>query len=470
MRLGVGTVKYDIVQFITQYLQSRGLLRQDFSTTQGRRRIEYQKEYQFWQDVMGSGQIYETRRVRLNNFLLCSWIPRAPGQYYTSEARDYRRKSKDFVRERGKDFVIFDPYGKSSMVKGGVGCLRLTQKQVGNESLHFLCATSSGVAHKGLLVGLRRNLYEKLVEDIERYGGVSCSIVGQIRYWSCEDMLPTYTPRHLPRMYLYAERLDNIQKVTELGKFKVTAAVLFRGNVEPYKGTFFAYSNFDPGKHGNLDNTIEQCVDWMEKNYVTGVYRGKILTDFDEVVPRFDNVSFPLKALMNPDADTSSVFQMCSKLYRNQSFINGDSVKYIVNQIIIEQSAATTINISKIDSMNNQEGDTYNVGQAGAVGRYARSDYNTFYHSEQKQTLPEAAAEIQQLLKQLEETYPTATEEEKETALAIKVQQEIKRNPTFKARLRNALKEGGIEALKVLFAPVGIPIEMVRGWIEAEAE
>jgi len=24
--------------------------------------------------------------------------------------------------------------------------------------------------------------------------------------------------------------------------------------------------------------------------------------------------------------------------------------------------------------------------------------------------------------------------------------------------------------LKVLFAPIGIPIEMVRGWIEAEAE
>jgi cell division protein ZapA (FtsZ GTPase activity inhibitor) len=92
------------------------------------------------------------------------------------------------------------------------------------------------------------------------------------------------------------------------------------------------------------------------------------------------------------------------------------------------------------------------------------------YPPEQRQNLADAAAEIQQLLKQLEETYPTATEEEKETALAIKVQQEIKHNPTFKARLRSALKEGGIEALKVLFAPIGIPIEMVRGWIEAEAE
>ncbi|WP_287525228.1 hypothetical protein [Okeania sp. SIO2C2] len=49
------------------------------------------------------------------------------------------------------------------------------------------------------------------------------------------------------------------------------------------------------------------------------------------------------------------------------------------------------------------------------------------------------------------------------------MQQEIKQNPTFKDRLINAFREGGIEALKVLFGPIGIPIEMVKGWIEAEA-
>jgi len=94
----------------------------------------------------------------------------------------------------------------------------------------------------------------------------------------------------------------------------------------------------------------------------------------------------------------------------------------------------------------------------------------TNYPPEQRQNLADAAAEIQQLLQQLEQTYPNATEIEKQSALAVTLQQEIKQNPTFRTRLRNALKEGGIEALKVLFAPIGIPIEMVRGWIEAEAE
>ncbi|NES71599.1 MAG: pentapeptide repeat-containing protein, partial [Okeania sp. SIO2D1] len=90
------------------------------------------------------------------------------------------------------------------------------------------------------------------------------------------------------------------------------------------------------------------------------------------------------------------------------------------------------------------------------------------YPPEQKQNLADAAVEIQQLLQQLEQNYPNATEIEKQSALAVTLQQEIKQNPTLKARLINALREGGIEALKVLFGPIGIPIEMVKGWIEAE--
>ncbi len=72
----------------------------------------------------------------------------------------------------------------------------------------------------------------------------------------------------------------------------------------------------------------------------------------------------------------------------------------------------------------------------------------------------EAAVEIQELLAHLQQTYPTNLE--------VAIQQEIKRNPTFKVRLRNALKEAGLETAKVLFAPLGIGIEAVRGWMEAE--
>lgn len=86
----------------------------------------------------------------------------------------------------------------------------------------------------------------------------------------------------------------------------------------------------------------------------------------------------------------------------------------------------------------------------------------------QKQDLAEAAAEIQKLLDQLAQTYPNSTE----ATLAQAIQVKIQRNPTLKARLINALKSGGVEALKAIFNHpfVSVPIETVKGFLEAEAE
>ena len=89
----------------------------------------------------------------------------------------------------------------------------------------------------------------------------------------------------------------------------------------------------------------------------------------------------------------------------------------------------------------------------------------TNYTQEQKQNLAQAAAEIQQLLFQLSQNNPTTDE-----AVTEAIHQEIRRNPTLKARLQSALKAGGLEALKAIFNhPLfNIPAETVKGWLEAE--
>jgi hypothetical protein len=80
-----------------------------------------------------------------------------------------------------------------------------------------------------------------------------------------------------------------------------------------------------------------------------------------------------------------------------------------------------------------------------------------------KQNLAEATKEVQDLLNQLAKTNPSE-------ATIDTIKQEIKRNPTLKARLVNALKTGGIEALKAIFNNpfVSIPVETVKGFLEAE--
>ena len=103
----------------------------------------------------------------------------------------------------------------------------------------------------------------------------------------------------------------------------------------------------------------------------------------------------------------------------------------------------------------------FNAPVTGAAGNVEGDFINN-----PSQNLVEAAAEIQQLLNQIAQTHPTMTE----SAVAEVIQHEIKENPTLKQRLRSALKAGGIEALKAIFNHplVSVPIETIKGWIEAE--
>ena len=86
------------------------------------------------------------------------------------------------------------------------------------------------------------------------------------------------------------------------------------------------------------------------------------------------------------------------------------------------------------------------VISTGEVGRdiIVRS-INSITYEEQK-TLAEAAAEVQELLDQLSQRYPTTTVAEK-INVATKTMEEIEKKPNTKIKIVKALKAGGIAAL-----------------------
>jgi AbiTii len=127
-----------------------------------------------------------------------------------------------------------------------------------------------------------------------------------------------------------------------------------------------------------------------------------------------------------------------------------------------------TINnhVGVTSTMSSVEGDrdNYNIGQAGAVGKFARSDGNTFIQSEQKQSLAEVAEEIQQLLKQLEQTQPTATEEDKINYVSDET------TPSFKRRAIAAFIAGSETAIDEFILEnksVKVVKSAIKGWIES---
>jgi len=103
------------------------------------------------------------------------------------------------------------------------------------------------------------------------------------------------------------------------------------------------------------------------------------------------------------------------------------------------------------------EGTQSNV--AGVVkGDQINSQHN--YALEQKQTLAEAAAEIQKLLKQLEESNPTATVEQQEEFVNEQIPSSLKTK--FISALQAGWKEAVKEFLDNPYVNVGIAI--LEGW------
>lgn len=99
--------------------------------------------------------------------------------------------------------------------------------------------------------------------------------------------------------------------------------------------------------------------------------------------------------------------------------------------------------VDKSINVGNVVGGVISSGEVG--GNIVVSSTNTVTTEEQK-TLAEAASEIQQLLDQLSQTYPTTTIAEKAT-VASKAMEEIERQPDIRRKIIKALKAGGAAAL-----------------------
>jgi uncharacterized protein YjbI with pentapeptide repeats len=149
-------------------------------------------------------------------------------------------------------------------------------------------------------------------------------------------------------------------------------------------------------------------------------------------------------------------------------FSVGGSVDGDINNV---QGENNQQRVSNKSSSFNLQGAQFAGGlvNADTVNAHQIGGNITNYSTEQKQNLAQAAAEIQQLLNQLSQTYPTATTSQKMSVVA-KAVDEIESNPTLKARVIGALKAGGTEALKELIDNplINILLASIEGWQEAE--
>lgn len=144
---------------------------------------------------------------------------------------------------------------------------------------------------------------------------------------------------------------------------------------------------------------------------------------------------------------------------------------YIINNHILNMSGDRNIEIKKGNYNENIQGDYYEQSGNFGIGQMSGGEIQegvkvagVINEAEQKQTLAEAAVEIQKLLKQLEQTNPTATVEQQQSYVDVAV------SPTLKAKFVSALSAGWKEMIVELLdnSYVNVGVAILEGWQDTE--
>lgn len=112
----------------------------------------------------------------------------------------------------------------------------------------------------------------------------------------------------VPQVFLFVEELTPapVLPIQTEKDFLVTGAILFQSSYEGQEGVYQTFTAFSPGRRGALEESVE----WLKEDYVEGRYKGKVLTDFDERVSRFENAVFSLESIFtDPSAGLMTQLQ-----------------------------------------------------------------------------------------------------------------------------------------------------------------
>ncbi|MEM6614363.1 MAG: hypothetical protein AAF652_19360 [Cyanobacteria bacterium P01_C01_bin.72] len=148
---------------------------------------------------------------------------------------------------------------------------------------------------------------------------------------------------------------------------------------------------------------------------------------------------------------------------------------YITNNHILHMPGDRNIEIKKGNYNENIQGDYYEQSGNFGIGHMGGGEIKDgakvagVINEAEKQNLADAALEIQPLLEQLSQTYPTTTSREKMIVVGEAVDR-IEGNPPLKAKVINALKAGGTEAFKeaIEHPLVNILMATIEGWLDTE--
>jgi uncharacterized protein YjbI with pentapeptide repeats len=285
----------------------------------------------------------------------------------------------------------------------------------------------------------------------------------------------------------------NIDSGTQLDK--VICNYVYLKSVQRERRPSHESEIFAPGEFTKLFQKALETVDLIFRNgidwqsFLTSFQKLQVECGGDELfIQAIENKNdgvFVIRVNVPHDANKAEIENYLKKEYEfelkfkdEMLQIKDDQIAFYREQITVERQKNTDL-LGVIKTMANQENSKYyfHQPQIGSLIDTARDNTRQQsinnqhnYAAEQKQSIVEVVAELQQLMSLLAQKHPATTEAERQAIVAQAIRQKSKSNPTFKERLLSAVKAGSIELVKVLTNNlfVSVSIETFRGWIECE--
>ena len=181
-----------------------------------------------------------------------------------------------------------------------------------------------------------------------------------------------------------------------------------------------------------------------------------------------------IQVIVNSIKSQNDLSQICNKARSYIRSITENSILTRVEYNVKGQVQSITagghveVNTMTQGDINKQSGN-FGIGHMSGGEIQEGAKVAGIINEAQQQNLSEAVGEVQKILQQLSQEYPTGTVTEKMT-IATEAVKQIEADPTLKQRLLNAAKEGGLAAIeKTLDNPIGaFMVSAIKGWQEAE--
>lgn len=301
----------------------------------------FYSDQNFWDSIIAAPSKYWGRKISLNQFIVSDWVARVPGLYWSAAAEVMRRHiMPQDIAIQSREWIEFNPPGKSKKVLGGIGTLLLPPAADGKV---LFSVSSGGNASTGIPV----LCFPEVMSTLNIKQGDCVTINKAIWYPMDMNWAARFaSTRDIPRGYLVIDAIDKINVL------KSDCPVVYHPfsimEYEYESGLFydFVYLTVD-SKRKDVDQEIADFFHYYSRK--EGRY-GQYLLNPNIVNPLFESV-YESPAEFRHKSEMAKLNLLYKRV--RDTYFKGESIEHLIIKVSqLYQSASSIKTLARSIGLN----------------------------------------------------------------------------------------------------------------------